>query len=346
LSRATRATVTVIGLVLVLVLTLLAFRLPVFDSLKLIAEGAFGDKFGLSRTAIKTTPLLLTGLGMVVAWRAGMYNIGGEGQFIVGGLSGAWLAKSLIGGPLATAGPAGQILLLVVCALGGAAWAWLAGWLFVKRGVEVVISTILLNFIALQLLSWAVNGPLQEAKRQLPLTDPLPEALMLAKFDRQMDVHSGVLLALLVAVGVYVYLFLTKGGFQLRLVGENPKVARSYHINPDRTHLRAMLISGALCGLAGGVEYVGLSGQLGSGFSQQWGFLGIPVALLGGLHPLLVVLSATYFGALFAGSENLARFTTAGTTLIYVIQAAAVLGFVGLNALADRRPAIKPEATG
>jgi simple sugar transport system permease protein len=99
-----------------------------------------------------------------------------------------------------------------------------------------------------------------------------------------------------------------------------------------------MLVSGALCGLAGGVEYTGTAGQLGAGFSQQWGFLGIPVALLGGLHPGLVMLSAGYFGALFAGSENLARFTPAGTTLIFVIQSAAVLGFVGVRAIMERKP--------
>lgn len=99
-----------------------------------------------------------------------------------------------------------------------------------------------------------------------------------------------------------------------------------------------MVVSGALCGLAGGVEYLGMASQLGSGFSQQWGFLGIPVALLGGLHPLLCIGSAGVFGALFAGSEDLARFTTAGSTLVYVIQAVAVLGYVGIKAYTDKLP--------
>jgi simple sugar transport system permease protein len=117
-------------------------------------------------------------------------------------------------------------------------------------------------------------------------------------------------------------------------------MARASRIDAGKVQIQAMLISGALCGLAGGVEYVGIAGQLGTDFSQQWGFLGIPVALLGALHPLACIASAVLFGSLFAGSENLARFTNAGATLVYVIQAVAVLGYVGIKAYLDsRKPA-------
>ncbi|WP_025228470.1 ABC transporter permease [Fimbriimonas ginsengisoli] len=337
MNTFSRFSLSALGLLAILVLTLIAFHLPLLESLRLLSHGAFGDKFGWSRTAVKSIPLLLTGLGMVVAWRAGMYNIGGEGQFVVGGVLGCVVAKAMLKAAslppfLVTIG------ILAGCAVGGAVWAYLAGWLYVKRGVEVVISTILLNFVALQLLGWAVSGPLQEGKGQLPLTDLLPDAVMLPRFDRQTDLHAGVFLAIVMAFIVWGFLYFTKAGFRLRVVGDNAQVARANRIDAKRMQLVAMLISGALCGLAGGVEYTGTAGQLGSGFSQQWGFIGIPVALLGGLHPLLVMLSAGYFGALFAGSENLARFTPAGTTLIYVIQAAAVLGFVGVRALMRRKP--------
>lgn len=337
LSHVGRGVLTVAGLLLVLVLTFAAFRLPIGDSLRLLAEGAFEGKFALARTALKSTPLLLTGLGMVVAWRAGMFNIGGEGQFVVGGLAGAAVAKAILRHAPGTAPALVVPALLIACVAGGAFWAWLAGWLYVRRGVEVVIGTILLNFVAFELLDYAVSGPLQETRRQLPMTDQLPDPMMLTKFDRQSDLHAGVILAVAMAALVYVYLFLTKDGYRLRLVGSNPRVARAYAIDPAKAQIRAMLLSGALCGLAGGVEYMGISGQIGGGFSQQWGFLGIPVALLGALHPLLAVISALIFGALFAGSENLARFTPAGTTIIYVVQAVAVLGFVGLQALAAKR---------
>lgn len=326
----------------VLALTLVVFRLPLLDSLHLIVQGAFGDKFGVARTVVKTIPLLLTGLGIVVAWRGGMFNIGGEGQFVVGALFSAAIAKAIVpeqgGGGLLT------VAMLVASMTGGAAWAWIAGWLYVRRGVEVVISTILLNFVALQLLGWAVSGPLQQKKGQLPLSELLPTTVMLPRFDRQTDLHGGLFIALLATAAVWIFLYQTKGGFEVRLVGDSPTAARANRITASRVQIRTMLVSGALCGLAGGVEYLGVAGQLGSGFSQNWGFLGIPVALLGGLHPLLVPLSAGYFGALFAGSENLARFTQAGTTLIYVIQAAAVLAFVAFRALAERKPLVTEAA--
>ncbi len=328
------------GLIVVLILTLAAFQLPIVDSVKLIFEGAFADKFAWSRSAVKMTPLLLTGLGMVIAWRAGVYNIGGEGQFVVGAIFGAAIGKALIGAN-ATGMPGGSVLILGGCAVGGAIWAWFAGWLYVRRGVEVVISTILLNFIAIQLLGYAVSGPLQEQKRQVPQSDLLPESLMLARFDRQTDVHWGTVLAVVMAVLLTVFLYRTVMGYRLRLVGDNPKVARVNYIDPGKVQLSSMALSGAMCGLAGGVEYLGLVGQLGTTFPQQWGFLGIPVALLGGLNPMLTAGAAFFFGALFAGTENLARFTPAGTTIVYVIQATAVLAYVGLSGLKKVRP--KPE---
>lgn len=333
-----------VGLLVCLTLILWIFGLPVAGSLKLIVQGAFEDKFALSRTVVKSVPLLLTGLGMVVAWRGGMYNVGGEGQFVVGGLCGAWMAKSTAFGEHALPGYVCLILILLACSVGGAFYGWLAGLLYTKRGVETVISTILLNFVAIQLLGYAVSNPLQEAKRSLPQTELLPDAVMLPKLDRQTDIHAGLPLAILAAGLVYVYLFLSRDGFRLRLVGANPRAARANRIDAGAVQRRAMLLSGGLCGLAGGIEYTAIAGQLGSSFSQNWGFLAIPVALLGGLHPISVIFSAAFFGILFAGSEQLARFTPAGTTLIYVIQATAVLGFVGLNTFLERRAARQEEA--
>jgi len=142
----------VAGLAVVLVLCLLIFQIPLSGSLNLLWQGAFGDKFALSRTAVKATPMLLTGLGMVVAWRGGMYNIGGEGQFVMGGLTGAAFAKLFVIPPHQAPSLIAQVLILLCCVAGGAGWAWLAGWLYVKRCVEVVLSTILLTFVALQCL--------------------------------------------------------------------------------------------------------------------------------------------------------------------------------------------------
>jgi general nucleoside transport system permease protein len=332
-----RIAFTIVGLLGAVAITLVVFGIPVADGIRLLAEGAFGDRFGWSRTLVKMTPLLLTGLGMVVAWRAGMYNIGGEGQFLVGSLLGAMLARVALVSNLPLPPALVLIGILILSMVGGALWAALAGWLYIKRGIDVVISTILLNFVALHALSYMVSGPIRQRSDNVPLSDLLPREMMLPRLDRQMDLHAGVLLALLMAVLVYVYLYKMRAGFRVRLSGESARVARANLIDASKTKLQAMLISGALCGLAGGIEYAGISRQLGTSFAQGWGFLGIPVALVAGLQPLLTIPSAFFFGALFAGSENLSRFTQAGPTLVYVVQAVAVLGFVALRALANRR---------
>jgi simple sugar transport system permease protein len=262
-----------------------------------------------------------------------MYNIGGEGQFIVGGLCGGIVYKVLPTVPPAFLIP----IILISCCLGGAIYGWVAGWLYTRRGVEVVISTILLNFVALQLLGWSVAGPLQEAKHQLPQSEQIARAVMLPRLDAQTDFHAGILIALLTVALIWFFLYRTREGFYLKVVGANPRVARANRIAPQRVQERAMLLSGGLCGLAGGIELLGTAGQLSASFSQQWGFLAIPVALLGGLHPLLILASAIYFGALFAGSEQLGRFSQAGPTLVYVIQAVAVFALVAAQTVSLRR---------
>lgn len=328
---------SVIGIVALVVLTLclvlVAFRLPLLDSLRLLAEGAFGNKVGIGRTLARATPLLLCGLGILIAWRAKMFNIGGESQFIVGGLAGACLFKLVptMNPPLL------NLAILFGGLVGGALLAVAAAWMQIRRGVQLVISTILLNFIVLQLLDWAVASPLKEKSGQLPLTDKLPEAAMMMRFDRQTDLHTGVFVALAAAAALFLFLTFTSAGFRLKVVGANPRVARANGIPVERTQYLAMAISGGLCGLAGAVEYTALVGQIGTGFSQNWGFIAIPVALVGLLHPFGVVLSAIYFGALFAGTENLARFTSGGSTIVYVIQGVAVLSLVGAAAWRERK---------
>lgn len=329
MTRLARPVAIALGLIAILALTLAAFGLPVGHSLALMIQGAFGDKLALTRTLVKSIPLAITGMGVLIAWRAGMYNIGGEGQFIMGGLAGAILAQ---------ASPAASWMAILAASLiGGAIWGGIAGWLRHARNVDVVISTILLNFIAIQILAWAVAGPLRDPAGGVPLTRPLTSGQSLPHFDRQTDLHYGIFIAVLAVLATHAFLYLTKAGFRLRLVGEGERAARANGIAIGRAKVSAMLISGALCGLAGGVEYAGIAGQLGVSFAQGWGFLAIPVALLGGLHPLWVGLSALYFGALFAGSRNLAGFSEQGTTVVFVIQGAAVLGLIAIGAARLRK---------
>lgn len=329
-----RILLMIVALFGLLILTLVIFGMPVQESLSRMVSGAFGGEIGWSRTLVKMTPLLLAGLGMVVAWRAGMYNIGGEGQYIMGGLAGATMAKFMPNVPSQIA----LTLILLCTVFGGAAWAWISAWLQVKRGVQVVISTILLNFVALQILSGMVQGPLKATgAAALPQTELLPKQWMLAPFSNRTDLHPGVFIAGFTAIVVAIYLKRTVGGFKLRMVGVNPRVMRVEKLAPETVQMKAMALSGGLCGLAGGIEYMALSGTIDTGFPQQWGFLAIPVALLGFLDPIGVVLSAFYFGALFAGTQQMARFGQGSQTMIYVIQGVAVLGFVVITELQKRR---------
>jgi len=322
-----------LGLIAIIAVLLALFGLPVAESMELIFQGAFGDKFGIHRTIVKSTPLVLVALGLVIAWRAGVFNIGGEGQLITGSICGATLFQLAPNLP----GPLLNLLILASCALGGSLFAGIAAWMYAKRGVNVVLSTILLNFVALSLLSFVVRGPLQEPTRSIPQTATLPNEVMFMRLDAQSDLHAGVFVALFACTIVWIWLSFAPSGFKLRLVGSNPNAARSARINPTRVQARALLLSGALCGLAGGVEFVGVSGYLSDGFSPGWGFLAIPVALIGGLHPIGVLPAGLYFGALVAGSKNLEAFGKGSSALVFAMQGVGVLAFAALYEWARRR---------
>ena len=332
--------VTAALLALVILISFVAFGVPVFEGARLLFEGAFGDKIAISQSIVRATPILLTATGITIAWRAGAFNIGGEGQLIMGALLAATIGKFILHSNL---GFLGCLLMMVGAAVGGAIWSGLAAAMNLKRGVDLVISTILLNFIADKLLSFFVDGPLRKAGQTASLTDQLPDSLMLPKFSRQSDLHFGIFIALIVALGAGYWLFRTKPGYYARIVGSSPGFARSNRIDADNVKAKAMLLSGAVCGLAGGIQYLGINGQLASSFSQQYGFLGIPVALVGALNPFAVIPSAMLFGGLFAATSNLSRFGGIGNYFVYVIQAATVIGLLLFRSINDKRIAVRNE---
>lgn len=320
-------------LTVVLVVALVVGGVPVLPGIKSLAGGAFGDRFAISQSVVRATPLLLTGLGVMVAWRAGAFNIGGEGQLVVGALLGATIAKLLTGFSVPLFA---TVLIIAASLVGGAAWAWVAAWMSIRRGVNLVISTILLNFVAIQLLAFGVDGPLRRVGQSAPMTDPLPESWMLWKPSAQTDLHAGVVIALILVFATGHYLLRTRPGYLLRATGANPRFVRANRIDPEAIQFRAMLLSGALCGLAGGIQYLGINGQLTSSFSQQYGFLAIPVALVGGLHPAGVTASSLFFGSLFAGTSNLSRFGGGGSYFVYIVQGMAVMALLVRQYLVER----------
>jgi ABC-type uncharacterized transport system permease subunit len=262
------------------------------DLLRILVTGSVGSPFALEGTLLKSVPLLLTGLAVVLAFRAGVWNIGGEGQFIAGALA-AFVAS-----------PYGIAIALAASLLAGAAWASIASLLRIWRNAPEVLTTILLNFIAIHLLGYCVNGPLQEQTRMYPQTDAARVALPLLGAS---DVHAGVLLALLVAFASWWLLYQTKEGLRLRATGFNANAARTAGISVHAQLARAMAISGAAAGLAGGIELLGGTHRLFERFAAGYGYSGIAVALLAQLHPLATIASAVFFGALVTGAGELQR---------------------------------------
>jgi ABC-type uncharacterized transport system permease subunit len=285
------------------------------SALEAMLSGAFGSRYDFGNTLAKTTPLLLTSLGVALAFRARLWNIGGEGQFLVG-----TVAASAVGAYRLHNLPAPILIPLLL--LGGA-----------LAGVPEVISTIMLNFIAVEVVSYLVGfgGPMQEATRAQPASAMLPSNATLLSDLPNSPVHLGLAIALLAAAIVAVFLKSTRGGFALRAVGANPEAARVAGIPVERTQIMAMLCSGALCGLAGAVELSGSLGTFSTDYAPGYGFTAIAVALLGRLNPWGIVGAAFFFGALTAGSGMMERSAGVSSVLIYVIQACALLIMLGFQ---------------
>lgn len=270
-----------------------------------LLRGAFGswNRFA-SFTLVQATPLLLTGLAVALAFRAGVWNIGAEGQLHVGALAGVALAVSLPGAPTLVLLP----VTLLAGALAGAAWASVPAVMKTGLGVGEVITTLLLNFVALFVAQFLVQGPLQEARGVFNMTDEIPAAARLPALFPGGRLHWGFVLGLATAACLWVYLARTPGGFRLRAVGASVQAsAASGRFDPGRVVRRAFLASGALAGLAGWVQVSGVTGRMYEGLSPGWGYTAIAVALLARLHPGAVVVAAVVFGAFGAGGAAMQR---------------------------------------
>jgi general nucleoside transport system permease protein len=291
-----------------------------------VVSGAFGSLDSLSEVGVKACPLLLAGLAIAVSFQAGVWNIGAEGQLLMGAL--AMAALGTRGGRW----PAWLDLTadLGLAAAVGAAWAGIAGQLKLRRNVNEVISTIMLNFIALGLVSYLVQGPLMEAGGRYPQTDPILAELWMPRLAPY-RVHLGLLIALVAAVALQILLYHTVPGYEMRAAGLNPVAARLAGIDVDRRLLLALMLSGALAGLAGGIEVSAVTRRLYERFSPGWGFTAIAVGLLGRLSPAGVVVAALFFGALDAGSNAMQRVAGVSSVLVSVIQATVILFLVALE---------------
>jgi simple sugar transport system permease protein len=294
-----------------------------------LVDGAVGspDAF-LSITLVRAVPLLLTGLAVTLAFRAGVWNIGAEGQLYAGAVAAVWVGLSgdVLPAPLLL--PA----LLAASALGGAAWAWLPALLKVRRGVGEVITTLLLNFVALDLAEWMVNGPLQESRGVFPSTDEIAAAARLPLILPGTRLHWGFALAVALSVGTWFVLRFTGFGFRLRALGASPDAAAaSGRIDAGRLTYRVFLMSGALAGLAGGVQIAGVTYVLYKGLSPGHGYTAIAVALLAGLHPLGVLATGTFFGALEGGAAAMQRVAAIPAAWVRGVEALVILSVIAVE---------------
>jgi simple sugar transport system permease protein len=298
-------------------------------------EGAFGNAYSFGTTLLKSCPLLLTGLAVAFSFRCGVWNIGAEGQFLVGALVAAWAGVAW--GKISMPGAVLSASILALGAALGGSWALIAAILKVKRNVQEVITTIMLNFIAFELVSFAVHGALQERAGMYPQTDAISDQAQLWRIWPQIRLHLGIPIAIVLAVILSLVLFKTAFGYQLRAVGLNPTAARYAGINVSKYVILSMFISGGVAGLAGAIELCGVTYRLYERFSPGYGYTAIAVALLGKLHPIGVIFSALLFGALEAGSGSMQRVAKVPAVLTFVTQATVIFFVLVYNALQYRR---------
>jgi len=297
-------------------------------------RGSLGSWYAFtSATLVRAIPLMLTGVAVAIAFRAGVLNIGAEGQLLAGAAAGAAVALSLGSLPAVVV----IVLALAASAMGGAAWASIAAFLRSRFAVLEVISTIMLNFIALHAVSYLVRGPLQEPTHVYPQSSTIGEAIHLPRIAGAGRLHSGLLLALGASFVAGWMLRRTAAGFRLIAAGESPSAATSAGgIDVMATTTLTFLASGALAGLAGGVEVLGVTFALYENISPGYGYTAIAVALLARLDPWRVAATAVLFGGLEAGAGAMQRDAGVPSTLVTVIEAALILAVVAVGALRRR----------
>ena len=288
----------------------------------LILEGAAGSLFAVSETLTRAAPLMLTGLAAAIAFRARLWNIGAEGQLYMGALAAVALGTGALQLPAFLMIP----LLLLAGALAGALWMLGPAWLKVRFGVDEVVTTLLLNFVVLLLVGMMLEGPLQDPMSLgWPQSPPIIEEGVLPRLWAKTRLHAGLLVAMLLAVVVWIFVQRTPRGFEVRAVGANPDAARHAGMKVERVSLMVAAISGALAGLAGVGEVAGLKGYLTQDLSPGYGYAGIVVATLAQLHPLAVPISAVFIAGVFVGADSMSRAIGISSYIANLIVATSLL---------------------
>lgn len=289
-------------------------------------RGAFLDYHGIATTLVKMSPLLLSSLAVIVPLRAGLYNIGGEGQMYVGAMCATLAALYL---PTMPALPT-FLACSVAGMLGGAAWAFIPAYLKAVRGSNEVIITLLMNYVGVNLVSYAVSGPLMEEGAPYPFSRRIPDVAELPYILDRTDAHAGVVVGVVLAVLIYVVFTRTTAGLSLTLMGESRKCAELAGIRVKTNMALALVCGGALAGLAGTYEVLGLKHRLFHLFAGGYGYDGIVVAFLASGGPLTAIAAAGFLGGLRSGANIMQRSVGVPTTVVEAIQGLIVL-FVAMS---------------
>ena len=312
------------------------------DAYSALWDGAFGSTNAFAETLVKATPLLLVALGICISFRGDVINIGGEGQMIVGAILATWVGLTF------TTWPGWLVIILSLLAgfLGGAIWGGIPGFLKAYFNVNEILSTVMMNAIAVQLMNFLLRGPMidpaqAELASKIPQTARLLEAFRLPRLAPT-RLHLGALIAVILAVLVYVLLWRTTLGYRIRAVGQNPNASRYAGINVKRYVVLALLLSGAFAGLAGatqvfGVNYRMITDGSASGFTGSAGFNGIVAALFGQLHPIWSIPASILFGALLVGANKMQRVVQVPSALVIALNGLVVVFVVSSEIWRRRR---------
>lgn len=301
----------------------------VLKTYRVILTEPFKDMYGITEIMVRMVPLIIVGLGISIAFRSGILNIGAEGQMQIGLISATAVALALPDLPKWILLP----LVLMTGAAGGAVWGGIAGYLKAKLGVNEILSTVMLNYIAAQIHGFLLRGPMIDpAELQVgsgtPQSMRLPKTAWLDRIIPGFRLHWGLAIAIVLAVLVFILLWRTTWGFKMRAAGAEAKAARYAGISVPSCLAIAMVLSGAFAGLAGAIEVTGVHRRAIEGVSAGYGFSGIVVALFGGLHPAGIVPSAFFFGLLLIGADMTQRALSVPANMVLVLQGAVILSIV------------------
>ncbi|MEI8133044.1 MAG: ABC transporter permease [Leptolinea sp.] len=334
------AAVPVSGMVTALLIggiLLLFLKVNPLSAYATLFSGAFGSWAGFTQALVKATPLLLVGLGICIAFRASVINIGAEGQIIAGALMATWWPLTFRDWP-------GWLLITTTIIMGflaGSIWGFIPGLLKARLKVNEILSTIMMNAIAIQLMNLLIRSLLIDpagitAGTYLAQSERLPVQVWLYRPVPQSQLNTGAILAVVLAFVVYIFLWRTTIGYRIRAVGLNPDASRYAGINVPFYQALSLTLAGGFAGLAGVVEVLGVQHRLLEGITSGYGFSGIVAALFGGLHPLGTIPASILFGGLLVGADKMQRAVQVPSSLIDVILGLVVLFVVGSSIWSKR----------